>query len=310
MAEEEKNNAEQGTNNDDSYKSVNADQIAALKVGENVWNFNGQELQKYPAFGEASVETIILDRVTRDETGAVLIHIFKWTDSNPFVKHQSAFSTTLRRVGRSSDQEIDSTRATPINAALYAEIITGGVIRVPKGNAEFDDIPKSRDEMLEFARIYPESASEAIENWLDAGHVELIDESNDSFDWMFQTQSVVKVFWWLGEKDNPIFAAILTFKAPHAERRNEFDKDVQKIKSRKQGEINVAQLSESFVKKVQYGSQHLQSVEGVLVGPDGVDYSEKLKQVFITNFNPIWFVDATEAMHESFDFTKGKAVAS
>lgn len=297
-------------NEADAYKSVNHEQIEAALAAKESWNFKGQEIAKYPAFGEASVETAILDRVTREETGATMIHNFKWESNAPFISHQSAFSTTLRRVGRSADQEVDTTQATPINAALYAEIVTGGLIRVPRGNGEFDGIEKTREQMLEFARIYPESASEAIDNWLDAGHVELVDESEGSFDWMFQAQSVVKVLWWLGARENPIYAAILTFKAPHSERRNEFDKEVQRIKSRKQGEINVAELSESFVKKVQYGSQHLQAVEGVLVGPDGADYSDAKKQAFITLFNPIWFVDACEAMHESFDFTKGKAAGS
>lgn len=274
------------------------------------WNFNGANMPKYPTLGEASIETAVLDRTTREPTGTTLIHNFKWSDNNPFVKHQSAFSTTLRRVGRINDQEIDPSQSTPIDAALYADIITGGVLRIPTGNGEFEEKSKSREELLEFARLYPESAAEAVNNWLDAGHVELIDESAGSFDWMFQEQPVVKVLWYLGEKENPIFAAILEFKSPASERRTNFDKEVQKIKSRKQGEINITEVSESFTKKMQYGSGQLQRVEGVSIGVENADYAESLKQKFITLFNPIWFVDAVEVMHESFDFTKGKVAAS
>lgn len=299
-----------GVNNlTDEYNSVNREQIEAARAAGNVWTFEERELEMFVANGYIESATDILDP-KGEETGAIMIHKFAWTKETPFVNRERAFKTSLRRVGRNTKQNIKTTQSVPANAKLYADTICGGIIRQTI-NGEAVDIEKSREDMLEFARHYPESASEAVEAWLESASFELLDErTGDNFDWMFQNLPVKRVLWYIGDRSNPIAAAVLTFNAPPSEERSKFDEEVQNIDSDKKGDVNFAELTESFPRKLQYGQKFLQSVEGIAVEAEGVNYAPEFKQKFITLFNPIWFVEAVEVMHESFTFTKGKSAKS
>lgn len=283
-------------------------QLDLAREAGNVWTFNGREIEMFVARGEADVPVSIVNPATQDETGATMIHRLRWQKDAPFIKREGAFKTTLRSVGRSKEQDVDTTQLIPVNKDFYAELIEGATILAPKGNGEFNEIEKLRDDMLNMARLYPESASEVIESWMDAATIKLLgEEDGDSFDWMFTERNVIRAQWTLGDPENPVAAAIISFKSPTSERRDQFDDDVQKIKSEKKGDVKIAKLSESFVKKLQYGAEHLVKVEGIAVGEEGVTYTDALKQKFITLFNPIWFVECVELMHESFDFFKSKS---
>jgi hypothetical protein len=290
----------------DMFKAQTAANIEAARNANNVWTFEGVELEKFVANGAATVSVNVLNR-KKGESGMRMVHNLAWTKDVPFVNYSNAFKTTLSSVGRNQEQAVKRTGATPINAALYKELITGATLFVPAGNGEFKEIVKSREEMIEFARIKPEAVSEVVETWFDAATIELIEDDDENFDWIFADVETVRVSWKLGNADNPQAVAILTFKAPTSEERDKFDNEVRRVKKHNQGEINIAEVSESFVKKLQYGAKHLLKVEGVSVGSEGVDYTPELKQQFITLFNPVWFIECTEKMHESFDFLQGKS---
>ena len=294
----------------ESYQSVNQAQIEAARTANNTWVFEEKEREMYVANGETLVATAVIDRTTKNVSGTVLIHNFKWIDEKAFSERENSFVTTMRRVGRSNDQLINTTHNATVNAKLYASLVSGGAVVVPLGNGQTTETEKTRDEMLEFARIYPEAASEAIETWLESAHFEIVEDSASAFDWMFTSGSTIKIKWWIGDKDEPLAAGYITFKSPVSEERKRHDDEVQNIKSRRQGEINIAEMSENFGKKLAYGLKHLLSVEGIAIGSEGVVYNEKLKRDFVIKFNPIWFVQAVELMHESFDFTKGKSAKS
>lgn len=314
MLDENQSNQNNQPTSDD-YPSANAHLLQSAEE-KKTWKYEDRELGVYVANGEAHAATVILDRETKKETGAFIVHQFSWNKNTAFINRESAFVTKLRRVGRSTEQDVDTTYAAKVNAELYRAVIAGAVLNVPKGNGEFDQVEKSRDEMLEFARLFPEAASEAIETWLESVKFKLLDSNSGSFDWMFEAGSVVKILCYIGDESDPQEAAVLTFKSPPTEAREKFDEEVQKIKSKKEGELNIATLSESVVKKIQYGAEHLLSVEGVEIGAQGLTYAElaasgeakdkaKQKETFITLFNPITFVTAVETMHDSFDFLKG-----
>jgi hypothetical protein len=263
----------------------------------------------------------LINPSTQEPTGAVLIHNFTWEKSQPFIKHENAFKTSLSRVGRSTKQKIKTTSATKAHSELYATTIQGGIIRRVENGNEID-IEKSRAEMLEFARLYPESAAEAVEMWLESAKFKLLDENyGDDFNWVFTELPVKKVLWYIGDEENPIAAAILTFNSPPREKREQFEEDVQNIESEKKGDQNFAELSENFVRKVAFGLEYLKGVEGIAVGEEGKTYAASIaglsgkslneaKETFVMLWNPIWFAGALETMLEAFSFTKGKSMTN
>jgi hypothetical protein len=282
-------------------------QLELAREAGNTWSFEGREMEMFVADGKMKVAVEVTDRKTQEPNGNVLIHSFAWEKNDPFLIRESKLKTTMRRVGRNTAQEMETEKSITANAELYRAVIQEAVMIVPVGNGETREETFSREQMLEFARFYPETASEAIETWLESWHFELIDEETGSFDWMFSAASVVKVFGWLGDKVNPAAAVVLTFKSPPSEKREKYEEEKQRIKTRRISDLNIMEVSESFIKKLQYGGEHLQSVEGVAIGEISVVYTEKLKEKFITLFNPESFADAVDVMHESFVFTKGKA---
>ena len=281
----------------------------AREVG-NVWTFEGREMEMFVAEGKASVGVDVLDRASQQPSGATVIHNFGWDRKDPFIIREQSLKTKLKSVGRQTRREVDQTSVVAPNARLYEAIVQSGE-QILQG---LDDQPQieslSRSQMLEMAKNYPEFASEAIESWLEGWHFEVITEDKGSLDWIFAAPTVVKVFGWIGLRSIPDAACILTFTAPTASKREKYEEEVQKINSDQVGELKIAEVSESFIRKLQYGEQHLQSVEGVAVGAPGIAYSDKLKEDFITLFSPLAFVEAVEKMHESFSFTKGKAARS
>lgn len=299
--------------NDQGYQSVNQSNIEAARAAGNVWDYNGREMEMFVARGYIETATEILNPATQESTGAILIHKFGWSKAAPFIAREKAFKTSLRRVGRSSKQKIKTTQLQPVNAELYAELIQGGIIRRME-NGETIDIEKTRDDMLGFARLYPEAASEAIETWLESGKFKLLDDNyGTDFNWIFTNLPVKKVLFYIGDEDNPDVAAIFTFNSPPKEEREKFDEDVQNIESEKKGDVNFAELSENFMSKVQFGMRYLKSAEGIAVETEGkafVGATNEEKEKFLILFNPIWFVDAVETMLEGFNFTKGRSATS
>lgn len=282
-------------------------QLAAARAVNNAWKFEGRELEKFVARGEASVATVVTNRKTGEKTGTRLIHVFGWERDSPFITRESALITKMSRIGRSKEQDIDSAHLATVNAAFYKTIVQGGILRKLGENGETTERQLSRDEMLRHANLYPESASEAIESWLEAGKCEFLDDdAADAGDdeYLFTAEDTVRILWYLGSRDNPAAAAILTFKTPSSDARSNFDNSQQQIKSKKHGDVNTAELRENFPKKLQYGLKYLLSVEGVAVETEGRDFALELKNKFVTLFNPIWFADAVETMQESFDFLK------
>ena len=215
----------------ESYQSVNQAQIEAARTANNTWVFEEKEREMYVANGETLVATAVIDRTTKNVSGTVLIHNFKWIDEKAFSERENSFVTTMRRVGRSNDQLINTTHNATVNAKLYASLVSGGAVVVPLGNGQTTETEKTRDEMLEFARIYPEAASEAIETWLESAHFEIVEDSASAFDWMFTSGSTIKIKWWIGDKDEPLAAGYITFKSPVSEERKRHDDEVQNIKS-------------------------------------------------------------------------------
>lgn len=296
-------------------------QLDLAREAGNVWNFNGKELEMYVARGDVKAATEIINPSTQEPTGALMIHLYEWTNSQPFILHENAFKTSLSRVGRSTRQKVKTTSATKANADLYAATIQGGIIRRFENGKEID-LEKTRAEMLEFARLYPESASEAIEIWLESAKFKLLDDNfGTDFNWIFTELPVKKVLWYIGEESNPIAAAILTFNSPPREKREKFEEEVQNIESEKKGDQNFAELSENFVRKVAFGLEYLKSVEGIAVGEEGKTYAasiegltgkklDEAKELFVTLWNPIWFAGAVETMLEAFNFTKGKSMTN
>lgn len=292
--------------------AIEHDTLEAAREAGNTWKHNGKEMEMYVARGETVVETIIKNRSTGEDSGARLRHYLKWGDNGtPFIEREASFKTSLRRVGRSNEQEIDVAHQTTVNSKFYRQIIDRGELVIPTGNNQFDVIPKTLAEMIRHSEIYPESASEAIESWLECGKCSILEDEAFQFAFLFETSEFVKVLWTLGNKDNPVAAAVLTFKAPDSETRRNYEQEVQKVKSKKQGETSVAELSDNFLKKISYGQRHLMSVEGIAVGKEGVKFNRSLGadhfDEFITKFNPIWFAEAVEVMHESFDFMRGES---
>ena len=164
--------------------------------------------------------------------------------------------------------------------------------------------------MLEFARLYPESASESIDVWLESGRFKVLDDFSTDFAWIFTNLPVKRVLWYIGEESNPDVAAIFTFNSPPKEERERFEDEVQNLDTDRLGEMNLAELSENFKAKVNFGLKFFKSAEGIAYKEEGQILPENAslleKEDFITLFNPVWFVEALEAMLESFNFTKGK----
>jgi len=234
---------EKKLNDEEGYQSVNQTQIDAAREAGNVWDFNGREMEMFVGRGEIESATEIINPATQEPTGALMIHQYAWDKSQPFITHENAFKTSLSRVGRSSRQKIKTTSATKANSELYAELVQGGVIRRFENGKEVD-VEKTRAEMLEFARLYPESASEAIDVWLESAKFKLLDDNfGNDFNWIFTELPVKKVLWYIGDESDPIAAAVLTFNSPPREKREKFEEEVQNIESEKKGDQNFAELS-------------------------------------------------------------------
>lgn len=289
-------------------KSENT-QIDLARDAGNTWTFDEKEMEMYVADGTAAVAVAILDRKTRQVNGVTMVHHFKWEKNDPFLIREQDFTTKMKTVGRGTEQEIDTTNMTEPNAKLYAAIVQSGVMIIPRGNGETEEKEVSRTQLLEFARLYPESASEVVETWLDGWHFEVMGEE-ECFDYMFEELPTVKVFGWIGNRDNPVKAVILTFTSPSKEERTKFEDERQIIKSDRIGDQKFAEVRQSFIKQYQYGRKFLKDVHGSAVGAPGVKYTPELKDRFITYFNPITFCEAVEKMHESFGFMQGKAAGS
>ncbi len=285
-------------------------QLKLAREAGNVWTHEGREMEMYVADGRAFVAVDLLDRASRQPNGATLVHNFAWDKNDPFIIREQSLKTKLKSVGRQTKQEIDSANINSANTKLYESIVAGGEILSPGENGKIVARELSREQMLSMAETFPELASEAIEAWLEGWHFEIIDSAVASFDWMFQASPVVQVFGWTGLRTIPDAAVIITFATPTAAKREKYEDERQKINSDRIGELKIVDVQESFVKKIQYGAEYLKSAEGVAVGEPGVIYTDQLKQKFITLFGPLQFAEAVDKMHESFDFTKGKAASS
>lgn len=285
-------------------------QIELAREAGNTWDFNGVEKEMFVADGQAHIGVAIIDPKTRQPSNVTMIHNLKWEKNDPFLIREQNFKTVLKSIGKSTEQEINTTNLTEANAKLYAEIVQSGEMIIPAGNGETSTKEISRAELLEFARLYPESASEVIETWFENWHFEVVDEENGSFDWLFQAKSVVKVYGWIGDRENPLREVILTFKAPTSEERSRYENERQIIKQNRISDQKIAEVRMSFIKKIQYGKAHLFGVEGIAVGAPGVKFTNELKERFITFMCPVIFGDAVDVMHESFDFTQGKAASN
>lgn len=299
-------------NTTDETPSAN---LEAAREAGNTWMFGNKEMEKYVARGEAQVATAILNKVTHEDSGALMIHKFQWTKETAFVERESSFKTSLRRIGRATAQDVDTAHLITVNSEFYSKIVSGGELRIPKGNNEFEIQEISREEMVKHANLYPESASEAIETWLESPTFELYNEEDNTFRFLFEAPDNTKVLWFLGNRENPVAAGIFTFKSPKSEERKEYDQVVQKIKTDRQGEVSKTILEQNFMKKISYGVNHLIAVDGIAIGSEGNSFSpdsadKKRKghiEDFVIVFGPTWFAEIVDVMHDSFDFMKGKS---
>lgn len=291
-------------------KSEDKDTIAAARAVGNTWEFEGRELEMFVARGEAAVATSIVEPGGDSDTGASLIHRFGWTKPDPFVIRENSFKTNLSRVGRRAEQKINTAHLATVNATFYKGIITGGSLIESSANSKHNTQELSQAQMLDHANIYPESASEAIESWLDAAVVERLSDKGSGFEFLFKAPDVIRILWYLGLRDQPTAAGVFNFRAPTSERRATYDESVQNVETKRRGDVSSTEIEENFLKKVQYGAEHLLNVEGVAVGAEGKPYDMKSREEFITLFNPIWFGDIVDTMHSTFDFMKGKSKQS
>ncbi len=292
-------------------------QIELAREANNTWTFKGKdferEMEMYVADGKAFPQTEVMDRNSGLPSGALMLHKLGWESPAAWIARESAFKTQLKRVGRSQDQEIDTAHLITVNSELYRSIVQGGLLKIPTGNGQFTEEEVDRDQMVKFANLYPEGASEAVETFLEQWHFTLFDNSiNMSFKFLFEASEFVKVLALLGSRDPQLAkrAGIFTFKTPTSEIRRDYDQAVNRIKSKKQGEVSIAELEENFMAKIRYGTMHLVDVEGIAVGTPGTRFNhddKKQVQKFIELFCPSLFSDAVDKMHESFDFMKGKS---
>lgn len=292
-------------------------QIELAREAGNTWTFKGKdferEMEMYVADGKAFPQTEVMNRETGLPSGALMRHHLAWSSPSAWIARESAFKTQLKRLGRSQDQEIDTAHLVTVNSDLYKEVVADGILLVPQGNGKFEEQQISREQMVSFANLYPEGASEAIETFLEQWHFSLFDNSvNMNFKFLFEASEYVRVLALLGSRDPQLAkrAGVFTFKTPTSETRRDYDQAVNRIKSKKQGEVSIAELEENFMAKMRYGTMHLVDVEGIAVGAPGVRFNKEDRvqvQKFIEAFCPSLFADAVDKMHESFDFLKGSS---
>lgn len=295
---------------ENSENSTEKTQLELAREAGNTWTFEGREMEMFVAEGKAFVAVDLLDRATREATGATLLHKFTWDKNDAFIKREQSLKTELKSIGRATKQEIDSANISAANTKLYESIVAGGTIVGHDKNGKLQTTELSREQMVQMTENYPELASEAIEAWLEGWHFEIIGDPTGSFDWIFSATPVVQVFGWIGLRTIPDAAVIITFDSPPASKREKYENERQKINSDRRGEMKIVDVQESFTRKIQYGSEFLKSVEGVAVGEPGVIYDAKLRDKFITLFGPLQFAEVVDKMHESFDFTKAKVASS
>lgn len=289
--------------------------IGASAAGkENLFKFLLEERELsvpvYKAIGRISSKTDVTNTDTDEPTGAYLVHNFAWNDEKPFVEREVSSKTQLKQIGRSKDQEIDTAHRVTVNSTLYQKIVQSGTLFVPLGNGEFDQKEISKEQMIQHGKIYPESADEAIEQVVNIPNVSRYGNSFSAsgFEFLFQAPEQIQILWTLGSKANPNFAGLFTFKSPSSEERESYEQAVQKITSKRRGDMSIAELEENFVKKIQYGAKHLLKVEGITYGQDDREFTKDPKELneFIVNFNPLWFAELIDKMHSCFAFMKAK----
>jgi hypothetical protein len=291
---------------DGSYPSMNVDTLEQARAANNTWDFQGKELQMFVARGEASIATDIINPITSEKTGAKMIHHFGWVAPDAFVIRENSFKTNLSRVGRRVEQKISTSHLATVNAAFYREIVARGEI-LQFVNGEAVSKPVGKDDMVQFAKLYPEAASEAVESWLDAPFIERLGQTDD-LTYLFRAPDAIEVLWGLGRsKDDLHAAAIFVFNSPSAEVRASYDSSVQSVETKRTGDVSSTDIEENFKKKLQYGATHLIDVKGLAIGEEGVKFEGHLKEKMMTLFNPIWFGDIVDVMHSNFDFMKGSS---
>lgn len=301
------NNESQEYPADNEYDSQNKFQIEAARKANNTWTFEGRELEMFVARGEAEVAVNVFDQAKTVETGVTLVHRFAWTAPDAFVIRENSFKTNLSRIGRRTEQKINTAHLATVNSEFYKSIIKSGKLRIPEVNGKADVNELTQDQMIEHANIYPEAVSEAIETWLDAADIARFDKIGSDFSFLFKVPDSVKILWVLGKREAPVAAGVFTFQAPSAEERAKYEESVQNIETKRRGDVSSTDIEENFLKKVQYGGKLLLDVEGIAVGEEGVKYDKALKEKFIVLFNPIWFGDVVDVMHSTFDFMKGRS---
>ena len=272
----------------------------------NTWTFEGKTYNKFTANGKAQISTSLLHPQTKSEIG-VLTYLFSWDKQLPFITLENSRKSRFERVGRQDKQEVKTVGTGKPNIEFYKDTIIGGAITKFLPNNETEDRDLDREQMLERIRRSPESISEVVETWVSAGHAEVyIAESEDVFDFVFNPPDEVKVLWYLGSREMPNALALITFKAPSAEARAQYEENAQRLITSKRGDVSISEISANFNKKLEFGSRYLAKVEGVQINFDGNDFDPQKKDEFITLFNPIWFADCVDALFEAFNSTRGK----
>lgn len=288
----------------------NDDNLRAAREAGNTWEFEGRELELYVARGEAQVATSIMEPGSDRDTGAMLVHRYRWEKADAFVEREDSFKTTLSRVGRRVEQKIDTTHLATANGKLYREIIAGGTIVSPPVNGESAREELTREQLITFSELYPEAASEAIETWLDASKVTSLDRVKGDFSFLFKTPDMINTLWYMGEREAPVAAVVFKFKTPSSEERAAYDDSVQKIETKRRGDVSSTDIEENFRKKISYGAKHLIGADGVAFGEEGKTFDGTNLERFILLFGPIQFSDVVDNMHSTFDFMKGRSRSS
>src|SRR3954468_1775744 len=127
--------------------------LEPARKANNTWTFEGKELEKYVARGEITVATNILNRATGKETGAKLLHHFKWQNEHDFVTRENTFKTNLRRVGRDKSQDVDMSHLVSVNGIFYKAVVDGGTLIIPDGNGKVKEEQLDKEKMVSHANL-------------------------------------------------------------------------------------------------------------------------------------------------------------
>lgn len=285
-------------------------QLAAARAVNNAWKFEGRELEKFVARGEAHLAQSILHPVSEKEV-AKLIHLLKWEKDTAFLKRVKSQKTNLESIGRQTSQRVQAADEIGANVELYKEFVQSGVLLKSNSSGEIIETSLNRQEMLDRVRRSTNAVSEVIEGWFEAGRTEIYfaDES-EAVDFFINPPDEVKVLWWIGDRENPAAAAVFTFKTPNADVQTEYRENGAYVNRSNRGDVKVTEITQNLTLRLRLSAQHLISVEGVAVETEGTDFTQENKSRFVMLFNPIWFADAVDALFEVFGKTKGKFKAS